>query len=264
VSGVAIEHHGIATPDGVLHAVSSGVLTETPVLLLHGMSSHSGSWIDVGFTDALTRAGRSWIALDVRGHGSSMKLYGSENYQLPALIGDLLALLDGLGLDRVDLVGYSFGGHLAGEFAVAHPDRVRALVLGGFDGGYAPPPEGIEQRLRSHLEYGTVLPSDFARGFWAGINAPGNDPRAILSCFEVAMRDIRPRGARPTLVGYPGPLLVCAGRNDAVAPGIERLAMLTRQGVARWAGDHDHPGALGSVEFEIAVLDFLAQFPQDG
>jgi len=263
VSGVAIEHHEIATPDGVLHALRGGEPTGTPVLLLHGMTSNSGCWVAAGFSDALTRAGRRWIALDVRGHGASMKPYGTAHYRLPALIGDVLALLDGLSLERVDVVGYSFGGHLAGEFAVAHPDRVRALVLGGFDGGYAPPPEGIERRLRSHLEHGTVLPSEFARGFWAQITAPGNDPRAVLSCFEVAMQDIRPRKGRPTLTGYPGPLLVCAGRNDAVAPGIEQLAMLTHQGVARWAGDHDHPGALGSPEFETAVLDFLGQFPQD-
>ena len=147
VSGVAIEHHEIATPDGVLHALRGGEPTGTPVLLLHGMSSNSGRWVAAGFTDALTRAVRRWIALDVRGHGASMKPYGTAHYRLPALIGDVLALLDGLSLERVDVVGYSFGGHLAGEFAVAHPDRVRALVLIGSAVSGAPDLEHLEPGL---------------------------------------------------------------------------------------------------------------------
>lgn len=263
-AGETIGHHEIATPDGTLHAISGERLTGTPVMLIHGMSSSSMRWVDAGVTGALTRAGRNWIALDLRGHGASMKPYGAERYTLPLLLGDIERAISTLDLGRVDLVGYSLGGHLASEYAVGHPHRVRSLVVGGFDGGSSPPPEGIERRLRSYMEEDTPLPTVEAARVWASISAPGNDASAVLSCFEAAMQSIRVRRARPALAGYPGPVLVCAGRNDHVARNIEGLATLTRQGIARWLGDHDHSRTMMSPEFADALLDFLGKFPADG
>lgn len=50
-------------------------------------------------------------------------------YRMAALAGMAVELLDVLGHDRVDVVGYSFGGVLAQQFARDHPDRVRRLAL---------------------------------------------------------------------------------------------------------------------------------------
>lgn len=68
------------------------------------------------------------IAIDQRGHGRSDK--PASNYYMDALKRDLLAVLDSLGInEKATLVGHSFGGAVASEFAFAHPERVERLVL---------------------------------------------------------------------------------------------------------------------------------------
>lgn len=54
-----------------------------------------------------------------------------DHYSIRALVADLLGLLDVLDIDRAAVLGISFGGELAAEFTVAHPDRVYALILEG-------------------------------------------------------------------------------------------------------------------------------------
>jgi aminoacrylate hydrolase len=68
------------------------------------------------------------IAFDHRGVGRST---GVPPYSVLQWSHDLLALLDHVGAGRVHLVGHSTGGIIAQTFAVAHPDRVRSLALGG-------------------------------------------------------------------------------------------------------------------------------------
>jgi 2-succinyl-6-hydroxy-2,4-cyclohexadiene-1-carboxylate synthase len=63
-------------------------------------------------------------------------------------VADLLALLDHLGLERTDLLGYSLGGRLALQFAVAAPDRLRRLVLESASPGL----EGAAERRRRQAD----------------------------------------------------------------------------------------------------------------
>jgi pimeloyl-ACP methyl ester carboxylesterase len=94
-----------------------------PVVLVHPSGTDHTLW------DPLLPAvlpGRRVIRYDLRGHGSSP--VGSGDYRHA---DDLLALLDGLGLDRADLVGASYGGQIAAETAAAAPDRIGALALLG-------------------------------------------------------------------------------------------------------------------------------------
>src|SRR5205807_6862604 len=66
------------------------------------------------------------IRYDVRGYGRS------ETPTRPySDVKDLLALLDGLGVEKAHLVGLSLGGRIAIDFALQHPDRVRSLVAVG-------------------------------------------------------------------------------------------------------------------------------------
>jgi len=86
-----------------LHALESGTPGRPPVCLLHGGAAHA-HWFDA-VTPAL---GEAWhlLALDQRGHGESAwarpPAYATEDFA-----GDLLAVLDRLGWDRVTLVGHS-------------------------------------------------------------------------------------------------------------------------------------------------------------
>ncbi|HVQ96292.1 MAG TPA: alpha/beta hydrolase [Mycobacteriales bacterium] len=94
-----------------------------PLLLVHPSGTDHTLW------DPLLPAlppGRRLIRYDLRGHGSSPPGSGSYRHA-----DDLLALLDALGLDRVDLIGASYGGQIAAEAVAAAPARVGALALLG-------------------------------------------------------------------------------------------------------------------------------------
>ncbi|MEW5829855.1 MAG: alpha/beta fold hydrolase, partial [Chloroflexota bacterium] len=68
------------------------------------------------------------IALDLRGHGLSDKPSGG--YDMPTLLADVETALETLKVNgRFVLIGHSFGGALATEFALNHPDRIEGLVL---------------------------------------------------------------------------------------------------------------------------------------
>jgi pimeloyl-ACP methyl ester carboxylesterase len=92
-----------------------------PLVLVHPSGTDHTLW------DPLLPAlppGRRLIRYDLRGHGGSP--LGSGSYRHA---DDLLVLLDALGLDRVDLVGASYGGQVAAEAAAAAPARIGALAL---------------------------------------------------------------------------------------------------------------------------------------
>ena len=103
-----------------------------PVVLVHGFASNKEvNWVNPSWISTLTRAGRRVIALDNRGHGASSKLYDPAAYDSALMAQDARALLDHLGLERADVMGYSMGARIAAFLALAHPGRVRGLILGG-------------------------------------------------------------------------------------------------------------------------------------
>src|SRR5260370_13862027 len=102
------------------------------VLLVHGFASNRDeNWRRLGWMTAFERKGWRAVALDLRGHGESDKPHDPALYGRDAMAGDVIALLDHLGLSRVDLMGYSMGAHLALSAALAPPDRLANLILGG-------------------------------------------------------------------------------------------------------------------------------------
>ena len=102
---------------------------DRPLVLLHGVASNSRIWIT---TAPLLDERFHVLALDQRGHGESAK--PDSGYDFASVVGDTLAFLDELHLERPVLAGHSWGGNVAIEFAATHPDRTAALVL--VDGGF--------------------------------------------------------------------------------------------------------------------------------
>jgi pimeloyl-ACP methyl ester carboxylesterase len=93
-------------------------------LLLHGIGNYGRYW-DL-FADEI--GGRSrLIAPDARGHGDSDK--PATGYAPGEFVADALAVLDALAAQAQLVVGHSMGGFHATALALAHPDRVRGLVL---------------------------------------------------------------------------------------------------------------------------------------
>ncbi len=92
------------------------------LVLLHGFSVDARMWDS---NAGVLRQGACVVRYDLRGFGRSA-LPGATSY---AHADDLRALLDHLHIDRAVLVGLSMGGMVAAQFALAFPERTRALVL---------------------------------------------------------------------------------------------------------------------------------------
>ena len=106
--------------------------TAPVLLLLHGLGADHTTWDPV-----IDQLGRRYtvIAPDLLGHGQSAK--PRADYTLGGYANGMRDLLTVLGIDKVSLVGHSFGGGIAMQFAYQFPERTERLVLVG-TGGLGP------------------------------------------------------------------------------------------------------------------------------
>ncbi len=138
-----------------------------PVLLLHGGLANSNYF--GALIPTLTSAGYYVIALDTRGHGRSTTSTLPYSYAL--LAEDVIALLDELQVDKVDIVGWSDGGTVGYQLGLAAPARVNRLLafganatLDGLKEGYGLTPTFQAYIARAEVEYRALSPNpgDFA------------------------------------------------------------------------------------------------------
>jgi pimeloyl-ACP methyl ester carboxylesterase len=119
------EQRRVATSHGETFVVACGPPGAPPVMLLHGSTANSASWMG----DVAVWAQRFRVF--------AVDMIGEPGFSAPArpplsshvYAGWLGEVMDGLGVQRAALVGISLGGWLALEFATRHPGRVSALVL---------------------------------------------------------------------------------------------------------------------------------------
>jgi pimeloyl-ACP methyl ester carboxylesterase len=95
-----------------------------PLILLHGGIGAGQMFAPI--VPALTE-GRRVITADLQGHGGTADV--DRPLRPEDMADDIAALLDHLGLEQIDLMGYSLGGIVALRTAIQHPERVRRLVL---------------------------------------------------------------------------------------------------------------------------------------
>ena len=99
------------------------------LVLLHGLASqsHIFDWVAPRLAEHFRV-----VALDQRGHGESEK--PDAGYDFENIVADLVAFLDALSIKRAIILGHSWGGNVALQFAATHPTRAAALIL--LDGGF--------------------------------------------------------------------------------------------------------------------------------
>jgi pimeloyl-ACP methyl ester carboxylesterase len=230
-----------------------------PIVLVHGFASNAQvNWVYPGWVTALTRAGRRVIALDNRGHGASTKLYDPAAYHTARMAEDVRALLDHLGLDQVDMMGYSMGARVTAFFALGHPAYLRRAVLGG---------------LGIRLIEGVGLPESIADALEAPALADVHDPtgrtfrafaeqtRSDLAALAACIRGSRQTLSRDQAASIRAPVLVAVGTKDTVAGSAHELAALLPSGRALDIPGRDHMLAVGDKVFKAGVLSFLAEAP---
>ncbi len=229
----------------------------TPVLLIHGFASSAFvNWVHPGWLKTLGDAGYRVIAIDNRGHGGSDKPLDAEAYRPWVMAGDAIALLDHLDIREANLFGYSMGARISVFAALAHPERVRTLVLGGLgigmtdgvgdwdpiaDALLAPVPEAITHER--------------GRMFRTFADQTKSDRVALAACIsgsrDLVDRDDMARIEVPTLIGV--------GTRDDIAGSAQKLAALMPNAQALDIPNRDHMLAVGDRVFKAAVLDFYAE-----
>ena len=193
-----------------------------PLLLITGIGAHLDMWAPF----ARLVAGRELIAFDAPGTGRSPR--PGRPLRMSSLAAMVRALLDELELDRVDVLGYSWGGGLAQELARRAPDRVRRLVLCATGPGLG----GVPPRPLAALMLAT--PARYFHPRLLALSVPhiaggrtARDPTAFTD--EAAERLQRP----PDPLGYAYQLYAAAGWSSL--PWLHRL----RQPTLVVAGEDD-------------------------
>ncbi len=128
--------------------------TGEPVLLLHGFPELAHSWRHQ--LPALAAAGYRAIAPDMRGFGGTTAPEAVEAYDILALAGDVVGLLDALDLESAVVVGHDWGADVAWKTALVHPSRVRAVA--GLSVPFIPrAPAPPTQIMREHIGEGFYI-----------------------------------------------------------------------------------------------------------
>ena len=231
--------------------------TGPAVLLLHGFAAdHVLNWARPGVIDALTAAGRRVIATDARGHGASDKPHDPDHYAGQAMARDAQAVLDHLGVQQVDVVGYSMGAMVAARLVPDEP-RTGALVLDGVGATVAAPrtggraPEAIAAALLA--DEPASIENVAGKAFREFADATGADRYALAALSRSSALRFEVRFDAITV-----PTLVVTGADDTLirSPGelVDRLPSAWSVTVAG-----DHLGAPYDPAFARAIVDFLDQ-----
>jgi pimeloyl-ACP methyl ester carboxylesterase len=120
----SVAHRTIQANDTHLHFVEQG---EGPlVVLCHGFPELWYSWRYQ--LPALSAAGFRTVAVDMRGYGQSDRPEAIDQYTLLHLVGDMVGLLDALGVQQAVIAGHDWGAVVAWHAALLRPDRFRAVI----------------------------------------------------------------------------------------------------------------------------------------
>jgi pimeloyl-ACP methyl ester carboxylesterase len=104
----------------------AGPVDGQPILLLHGFPQNKSQWDRL--LPHLHGAGFTTIAPDQRGYSPGARPSNVEAYAIGECVADIVAILDVLGLDSVDVVGHDWGAIVGWHLAAEHPDRVRTYT----------------------------------------------------------------------------------------------------------------------------------------
>jgi 3-oxoadipate enol-lactonase len=211
------------TSPAALHSVADGP-ADAPVLVL-GPSLGT----DLGLFDALVpdlAQHYRVIRFDLRGHGGSPVVPGP--YGVADLAGDVVELLDGLGVERFAYAGVSLGGAIGLQLAVTVPERVTRLVVMASAARFPDPPSWKARADRVRAE-GTEFLVPSRIGAWVTHGFAESRPEEterLLGMLRSTPREgyaaccetIETFDLSDRLSGITAPTLVIAGADDPATP----------------------------------------------
>ncbi|MFJ4847322.1 MULTISPECIES: alpha/beta fold hydrolase [unclassified Streptomyces] len=248
-----------------------------PLVLLHHVTAVLDDW-DPAVVDGLA-AERRVVLVDLRGVGRSG---GTTPDTFEAMADDTVAFLDALGLDTVDLLGYSLGGIVAQVVAQQYPDRVRRIILAATAPAGAQGPAATGAVLQAAVQKATERgkhPKHFlffepsqagqaaADAFLARLDRRTADDRdtpitnEAIGAQLTALASWEREASPARLAAVKQPVLVVNGDNDTMWPtaaGTLVLARLLPDAKLAVYPDSGHGGIFQYHEvFVQQALDFL-------
>lgn len=240
-----------------------------PIVLLHGYCGSRHYWDEV--IPELSEFGRV-IALDLRGHGASSAAEGI--YSMEQLAEDVLAVLEGLKLTQVNLLGHSLGGYVSLAFAERYPERL--LTLGLVHSTSLPDSEAAQaNRLKAaetirlkgiKVFVDELIPKLFAAAHHSSM------PEKLQKAKEIGYKTslegavgcalgMRERSDRSTVMEQLDiPILLLAGELDEVIPPERRFPVSRANITALTLDSVAHMGMFEAPQsFAAAIVSFLEQ-----
>ncbi len=210
-----------------------GRASGSPLVLLQHFRGNLDNW-DPALTDALA-AEREVILVDYPGVGSST---GEPNSTIASTARQMIAFIVALGLDRIDLLGFSIGGFVAQQMALVRPALVRRLILAATGPKGAPgmhgwrddiataargesKPENLLYIMFAHTETSQAKGVEFLGRFLKrqdGRDAPTTDAARDAQYDAIVEWGIPEHGALQRLTGIQSPTLVIQGDDDLMIP----------------------------------------------
>ena len=235
-----------------IHYEVNGPDRGRPIVLVHGFASdYRLNWVGTRWQETLTRDGFNVIGIDCRGHGHSDKPHAEADYGVDLMAGDVIGVLDDLGIDEAAYLGYSMGARIGLQVILDHPRRLTRAVLGGIGSAGA-----IDRAAEIARAFRTGEPTDdpIAQSFYKFASArPTNDMRALAACIVGLKADVQPE--RLAKIGTP--ILVVVGDRDEIASGAPELVELIPSARLVTIANRDHMSAVPAREFKQAALAFL-------
>ncbi len=257
-----------------------------PIMALHGLAS-SAHWYDL-VAPMLKEHGRV-IAPDQRGHGQTSQM--DSGYDWQTLASDIVGLMDHLELEKVSVLGHSWGGNVAGNLASRFPERVEKLVLidGGFMGARNRPGaswESFRDRARPRDVSGTredfldrlrvqlaecwsdelerivlTMVYEDEQGQIQDILQPDNHTQVMHAMWNEPPSATLPGVACPTIMIPAGPRPERAGTEFAIMRQemVEEAAKIVKNCKVHWIPNTMHDiGYHKPRELADVILDFLS------
>ncbi|NCB50321.1 MAG: alpha/beta fold hydrolase [Clostridia bacterium] len=210
-----------------------------PLVLVHGNSESSVYFKhQIGFFSKYFRV----IAVDTRGHGRSPR--GSAPFTLSQFAADLKEFLDGLGIEKAHILGFSDGGNIALLFALSHPEMVGKLIVNGADLNT----RGVKTSVQIPIELGYRAASLLSRFDFRAL------PKKEMLGLMVGQPNITPE----ELAALNMPVLVIAGTHDMIKDSHTRKIAGSIPGAELYLIEGGHFIARKSpAAFNARVLKFL-------
>jgi len=243
-----------------------------PLLVLNGFGATSADW-DPSFIDRLASS-NELILLNNRGIGGSTD--DGQPFDVAKLADDAAHVIEALGFEHVNLLGWSMGGFIAQTLAVQHRARVDKLVLlstdpGGVEADLASPDVWSElidtsgtPDEQAHRLLFLLFPNDVAESFYQQFGdmvaaARAQLPVELLNRQSAAMDAWHRNGVASQLREIRLPVLIATATEDIVIPASNALKLVNAIPGA-WLAQFPHGGHAFVAQYPRALADLINSF----